>query len=340
MTARPPGVGRGAPLRMALLAAFAVASALLGIAVGPVHLSLPQVVGGLLHPGGQSVTDIIVGALREPRVVCTILVGAALGVSGAVVQSVFRNPMADPGIIGVSAGGSLGAVIALAAGWNIVNPFALPASAFAGAVCAVFTVYALSTRRGRTSLIGLLLAGLIVSSMIDSVLSLILSFSNNSEMRSIVFWLMGGFNGDGWTQVRILAPPILGGTAIMLGFVRELDLLATGEEHAHSSGVSVEWVKRVLIALTALLTGAAVAVSGTIAFVGLLVPHAARKIIGPRHRLLLPASALLGAGLLTLADLLARSISSQFELQVGIVTSFLGGPFFLFLLLRAERRWT
>ena len=340
MITRPAAARRGTSLRLALLGAFALGSALLGIAVGPVHLTLPQVLSGLVHPGGQSVTDIIVGALREPRVVCTTLVGAALGVSGAVVQSVFRNPMADPGIIGVSAGGSLGAVAALAAGWNIANPYALPASAFAGAAIAVFTVYALSTRRGRTSLIGLLLAGLIVSSMIDSVISLILSFSNNSEMRSIVFWLMGGFNGEGWTQVRILGLPVLAGAALLSVFLKELDLLATGEEHAHSSGVSVEWVKRILIALTALLTGAAVAVSGTIAFVGLLVPHAARRIVGPRHRLLLPASALLGAGLLTLADLLARSISSQFELQVGIVTSFLGGPFFLFLLLRTERKWT
>ncbi len=327
-------------LRLALLAAFAVASALLGIAVGPVHLTLPQVVSGVLHPAGRNVTDIIVGALREPRVVCTVLVGAALGVSGAVVQSVFRNPMADPGIIGVSAGGSLGAVIAFAAGWNIINPYTLPACAFAGAACAVFAVYALSTRRGRTSLIGLLLAGMIISSMIVSALSLILSFTNNSELRSIMFWLMGGFNGDGWTQVRILAPPVMAGFAILSGFAKELDLLATGEEHAHSSGVSVEWAKRILIALAALMTGAAVAVSGTIAFVGLLVPHAARRIIGPRHRWLLPASALLGAGLLTLADVLARSVSSQYELQVGIVTSFLGGPFFLFLLLRAERRWT
>ncbi len=340
MITRPAAARRGTSLRLALLGAFALGSALLGIAVGPVHLTLPQVLSGLLHPGGRSVTDIIVGALREPRVVCTTLVGAALGVSGAVVQSVFRNPMADPGIIGVSAGGSLGAVAALAAGWNILNPYILPASAFAGAAVAVFAVYALSTRRGRTSLIGLLLAGLIVSSMIDSVISLVLSFSNNSEMRSIVFWLMGGFNGESWTQVRILGLPVLAGAALLTVFLRELDLLATGEEHAHSSGVSVEWVKRILIALTALLTGAAVAVSGTIAFVGLLVPHAARRIVGPRHRLLLPASALLGAGLLTLADLLARSISSQFELQVGIVTSFLGGPFFLFLLLRTERKWT
>lgn len=321
-----------------VLAAGFVAAILFAIARGPVPLSLAQVLHGVTHPYGNRPSEIIVSAIREPRALCAAFVGAALGVSGAIVQAIFRNPMADPGIIGVSAGGSLGAVVALAGTWTVVTPVALPACAFVGAAIAVTIVYMLSTRGGRSSLIGLILAGIIISSMIDSGVSLVLTFSNNDMLRSIVFWLMGGFDGDGWTQFQLVAPPIVVGLAIAFFFTRELDLLATGEDSAHSSGVSVEWVKRLLIALVALLTGASVAISGTIAFVGLLVPHAARRMVGPRHRLVLPVSALLGGILLVLADLFARTINPTFEINVGIVTSFLGGPFFLYLLLRSERR--
>lgn len=310
---------------------------ILGIAIGPVGLTISQVVNAMAHPGGSTTADVIVGSIREPRVLCAAIVGAALAVSGAASQAIFKNPMADPGIIGVSAGGAFGAVLALALSWAVWSPFLLPLSAFVAAAITVFLVYRLATRRGRTSLIGVLLAGMVISSMISAGLSLILTFANNEELRGIVFWLMGGFAGDSWTQLWIVAVPVgVGLVAIML-LTRELDLLQTGEDSAHSSGVRVEAVKRLLIALVALMTGSAVAISGVIAFVGLVVPHVARRLVGPRHALVIPASALFGASLLVAADTLGRSIIPTMEINVGIVTSFIGGPFFLYLLLRAER---
>jgi len=319
------------------LAVLLVFTLLIGIAIGPVGLTLGQVARAVLHPNGSSTADIIVGAIREPRVLCAAVVGAALSVSGAVVQAIFKNPMADPGIIGVSAGGALGAVLALALSWAVWTPFLLPLAAFVAATIAVFIVYALATRRGKTSLIGVLLAGMVVSSMISAGVSLVLTFANNDELRGIVFWLMGGFSGDSWTQLWLVAIPVLIGMALTFLLSRELDLLQTGEDSAHSSGVRVELIKRLLIALTALMTGSAVAVSGVIAFVGLIVPHVVRRLVGPRHALVLPASALFGATLLVAADTLARSAIPSMEINVGIVTSFIGGPFFLYLLLRTER---
>lgn len=314
-----------------------LAVVVVGIAVGPVPLTPQQVVRAMLHPGGSSVADVIVSAIREPRVLCAVIVGAALAVSGAIVQAIFKNPMADPGIIGVSAGGALGAVLALALSWAVWSPFLLPICAFVTATAAVFLVYALATRQGKTSLIGVLLAGMVISSMISAGVSLILTFANNDELRGIVFWLMGGFSGDGWTEVWLVAIPVGIGLVLTAFLSRELDLLQTGEESAHSSGVRVETIKRLLIALAALMTGSAVAVSGVIAFVGLIVPHVVRRLVGPRHSLVLPASALFGASLMVAADTLARSLIPTMEINVGIVTSFLGGPFFLYLLLRTER---
>ncbi|MHB1629014.1 MAG: FecCD family ABC transporter permease [Bacilli bacterium] len=329
---------RAAAWWLAALAAVLALAIVAGVMKGPVPLTVGQVLRAFLHPSGQSTSDIIVSEIREPRVLCAAFVGAALATSGAVVQSIFKNPMADPGIIGISAGGSIGAVLALVFSWSLISPFALPLAAFAGAALAVFLVYALATRRGKTSLIGVLLAGMIVSSMIDAGVSLALTFANNYQLRSIVFWLMGGFNGDGWTAFRLVAIPVVIGLTLVFALARELDLLQTGEESAHSSGVSVEWVKRALLTLVALMTGASVAISGTIAFVGLIVPHMVRALVGPRHRVVLPASALLGAALMVVADMVARTLISSFEINVGIITSFLGGPFFLYLLLRSERR--
>ncbi|MCY0876075.1 MAG: iron ABC transporter permease [Firmicutes bacterium] len=336
-TLRERGSHRARAWWLPVLAVLLAVALLFGIAIGPVQLTLWQVARAMLHPNGSSTADIIVGAIREPRMLCAAVVGAALSVSGAVVQAIFKNPMADPGIIGVSAGGALGAVFALAMSWTVWSPFLLPLAAFITATAAVFLVYGLATRRGKTSLIGVLLAGMVVSSMLSAGLSLILIFANNDELRGIVFWLMGGFSGDSWTQVWLVAIPVAIGLTITLFLSRELDLLQTGEDNAHSSGVRVELIKRLLIALTALMTGAAVAISGVIAFVGLIVPHIVRRLVGPRHALVLPASALFGAALLVAAETLARSAIPTMEINVGIVTSFIGGPFFLYLLLRTER---
>jgi iron complex transport system permease protein len=261
-------------------------------------------------------------------------VGTGLAVAGCVLQGVFRNPMADPGVLGVSSGAGLGAVIAIYAGLGARDLWTLPAIAFAGALLTAATVYALATRAGRTPVLTLLLAGIAVGSLLTSAIGLVMILAREVQVQTMLLWLMGGFDGETWEQVGVAVPVILAGSAACLLFARELNILATGEESARGVGVPVEWTKRILLGLVALVTAAGVSVSGTIGFVGLMVPHMLRLMIGPDHRGLLPASAVGGAAFLILADLGARLVIRPAEISVGVITSFLGVPFFLYLLRR------
>lgn len=281
----------------------------------------------------------IVYLLRFPRVLAAALVGASLALSGVVMQGLFRNPLADAGIIGISSGGALGGVLVISTGVAATSSVALPCATFAGALFTAFAVYFFTTRRGRTPLTTLLLVGIAVNSVLASLTSLILSLSPDYEIsRQMLFWLMGGLDGRGWTHVQMVLPFALGGFLPALFLSRDLNVLLLGEETAMSLGLSVELVKCVLLALSALMAGAAVAVSGTISFVGLVTPHMMRLIVGPDHRLLLPAAALGGAIFLMWCDLLARTVVPAEELRLGVITAFVGGPFFLHLLLREEKR--
>ncbi|MGH7319087.1 MAG: FecCD family ABC transporter permease [Candidatus Rokuibacteriota bacterium] len=291
--------------------------------------------------GGASPTQhAIVVHLRLPRVLLAALVGGGLALCGAVLQGLFRNPMADPGIIGVSSGAALGAVCAVTSGLALAHSWLLPLSAFVTGAGATFAIYQLSTRHGRTPLAGLLLAGLAISALLSALTSFVLGLARNILiLRELIFWLLGGLDGRGWPQLRLIVLPTLVGAAALLLFARELNLLAaSGEEGALSLGVEIEWLKRGLLVLTALVTGAVVSVSGTIGFVGLLVPHAVRMLTGPDHRLLLPASFLAGASFLVWADLLTRALSPTEDLRLGVVTAAVGAPFFLFLLQRHRSR--
>lgn len=281
----------------------------------------------------------IVYLIRFPRVLAAALVGASLALSGVVMQGLFRNPLADAGIIGVSSGGALGGVLVISTGMAATSSVALPCATFAGALFTAFAVYFFTTRKGRTPLTTLLLVGIAVNSVLASLTSLILSLSPDYEIsRQMLFWLMGGLDGRGWTHVQMVLPFALGGFLPALFLSRDLNVLLLGEETAMSLGLSVELVRRVLLALSALMAGAAVAVSGTISFVGLVIPHMMRLIVGPDHRLLLPAAALGGAIFLVWCDLLARTLVPAEELRLGVITAFVGGPFFLHLLLREEKR--
>jgi len=284
-------------------------------------------------PAPALVRDIVWN-LRLPRVVIAGAVGTGLAVAGCVLQGVFRNPMADPGVLGVSAGAGLGAVIAIYAGLGVRSLWSLPGIAFAGALLTAATVYGLATRAGRTPVLTLLLAGIAVGSLLTSAIGLVMILAHEVQIQTMLLWLMGGFDGETWQQVAVAVPVILAGSAASLLFARELNILATGEESARGVGVPVEWTKRALLALCALVTAAGVSVSGTIGFVGLLVPHMLRLIVGPDHRGLLPASAVGGAAFLILADLGARLVIRPAEISVGVITSFLGVPFFLYLLRR------
>lgn len=323
--------------------AVLILSLVMALAWGSVSISLDEVVAVFWRrlTGGEAnrLQEAILLQIRLPRVFVAALVGGALALAGAVMQALFRNPMADPGIIGVSSGGALGAVIAIFTGLAFLHPLLLPALALLGASLSAFLVYALATRQGRTPVTTLLLAGIAVSSFLTALTSLLLGLTQNIlVLRELLFWLMGGLDGRGWHHVRIVFLPVALGCFGLIAFARELNLLAAGgEEEAASLGVEVEWTKRILLLVASLITGLAVAVSGVIGFVGLVIPHLARLLVGPDHRILLPASFLCGAAFLTWADLVTRTVFQAEELRLGVVTAFVGAPFFLYLLWQRER---
>ncbi|MFB6270797.1 MAG: vitamin B12 ABC transporter permease BtuC [Halobacterium sp.] len=269
----------------------------------------------------------IVGEIRLPRIVLGAVVGAALAIAGAVMQGFFRNPMADPSIIGVSSGAAVGAVTAIA--FPLLLPTGVQVSAFVGALAAAFGVYLLATQNGRTPVATLLLAGVAVQTFLGAVTSYVIVHSGRS-IREAMYWLMGNLHAAGWHDVELALPVVLLGGVVLLAYARDLNVLLAGEEDAHTLGVEVERTKRVLLAVSSLVTAAAVAVAGIIGFVGLIVPHVMRLLVGPDHRVLLPTSAFAGGAFLVAADTFARA--GPATLPVGIVTAFVGAPFFLYLL--------
>ena len=330
----------------ALLAAGAAALVVTAAAVGPYAIPLSHTAAILLEPVGlrllPTIGDterVIVESIRLARIALALTVGAALGVAGAVMQGLFRNPMADPGIIGVSAGGALGAVVAIAIGAAAASPLALPAMAFAGAAAALALVFLVAAAGGRFSMAALLLAGVAVSTFIAAIISAIVLFTADlGAQREMIFWLAGGLDASRWQHVRLAAPPVLAGAAVAVLLARDLNLLMVGEEEARALGVRVGLTRTALLLAASLVTGTAVAFSGTIAFVGLIVPHALRLVAGADHRVLVPLSALGGAVFLLAADTAARVVVAPAEVRVGIVTALVGAPFFLLLLIRHKAR--
>ncbi len=332
-------VGAGA------LGVLVLSAAIASLALGPLGIPVSHVAAIVLDRVGIDVADftitekLVVEQLRAPRILVGGLVGMALGVSGAALQGLFRNPMADPGIIGVSAGGATGAVLSIALGLNTLFFLALPLFSFAGAMGAAFLVYGIAAVGGRVSMPTLLLAGVAVSSFLGAVVSaVIVMVPADAALREILFWLAGGLDGRTWEHVRIAVGPILVGVAIITLLSRDLNLLMLGDEEARSLGVRVRLVRPLILATAALVTGTAVAFSGTIAFVGLVVPHMLRLLFGPDHRVLIPLSAAGGALFVVVADTIARTAVQPTELRVGIITALVGAPFFLFLLIRNKRQ--
>ncbi|MCY4654150.1 MAG: iron chelate uptake ABC transporter family permease subunit, partial [Dehalococcoidia bacterium] len=282
---------------LAFLSAMALGLAITAAAVGPYTIPPSHIMDILIEwvglgPASASDTErAIVGTIRLPRILLALTVGGALGIAGAVMQGLFRNPMADPGIIGVSTGGALGAVIAIAIGAQAVFPLALPAMSFAGATATLVLVYFVASIGGRFSMAALLLAGVAISAFIAAIISAIILFTSNLQaQREMLFWLAGGFGASTWTDVRIALPIILIGIATAIVLARDLNLLMVGDEEARSLGVRVALTRNTLLLATSLITGAAVAFSGTIAFVGLIAPHTLRLVIGADHRALVPLS--------------------------------------------------
>ncbi|NLW56735.1 MAG: iron chelate uptake ABC transporter family permease subunit [Firmicutes bacterium] len=275
----------------------------------------------------------ILFGLRLPRIILAVLVGAALAVAGVIFQGLFRNPMADPYVLGASSGAAFGATMAAVSGSNLLvfGLGARPLFAFAGALLTTTLVYRLARSGRRYSLTTLLLAGIAVSAFMSALTTLLLFF-RQEELGRVLFWTMGGFSYTRWVEVKVILPYLVFGLLLASRFARELNLLLLGEEKAHQLGLEVEKLQRYLLFTASLLVAAAVSVAGTIGFVGLVVPHIMRLLLGPDHRPLLPLSALAGGIFLLVADTLARMLLAPGELPVGILTSFVGGPFFLYLL--------
>jgi iron complex transport system permease protein len=280
----------------------------------------------------------IIWQLRLPRIAQAAIVGASLSVAGAVFQGLFRNPMADPYVLGVSSGAALGAVAAMLTGGSLffAGFTAVPLFAFIGGVSTIALVYYMSRVGKVVPVMTLLLAGIAVSAFLSAVVSLLTYFAGE-KLEQIVFWMMGGVGGASWARVTAMLPYVLVGFCCIYYYAKELNVLLLGEETARHLGVNTERVKKILLATASLLVAAAVSTTGIIGFVGLVVPHFIRIAVGPDHRILLPASALLGANLLICADTLARNIIAPAELPVGIITALVGAPMFIYLLKKRKK---
>jgi iron complex transport system permease protein len=328
---RPVTIGLAVALPIALLAAAAA---------GSVSLPLSGVLGSLLgradalDPTGQA----ILWSVRLPRVLLAGLVGGGLAVVGAVLQSLFRNPMADAGLLGVSPGAALGAVVAVNLGWAHQTFLALPLSAFVGSLLAMVAIYLLAHAGGRPSLHGLLLTGLAVSALASAATSALLVATEEFRVRTVLFWLAGGLEGRGFEHLGLGAAFVLTGSALLFLLGRPLDVLALGQEEAASLSLPVHTLRLVFFGLAALVAGPATALAGSVPFVGLVAPHALRPFVGPRTRRLLPASFLAGALLVVVADLVSRTISDRLDIPLGSVTAFVGAPYFLIALRSEEGR--
>jgi iron complex transport system permease protein len=334
-------------LLLLALAALLVLVSLVGLGLGATGVPPSRVLAVLADAlTGRAVSGgdaLIVLQVRLPRLLLGLLIGAALASTGALMQGLFRNPLADPGLVGVSAGAALAAAATIVLGDGLLAPLigplpfgALPVGAFAGGLLTTLALYVVATRSGRTSIATMLLAGVAFGALAGAVMGLFSYLSDDRQLRDLSFWSLGSLSGATWTKVMTVTPFILPTLLAMPFLARGLNALSLGEAEAFHLGVPVQRVKAVAILLVAVAVGASVAAAGMIGFVGIVVPHVLRLIAGADHKMLLPASSLLGAALLVAADTLARTIAAPAELPIGILTAAIGAPFFLWLLLRRQ----
>ena len=345
----PPPAHRRPRLRSVVLSLSLVAVLVLAVIIsavmGQLDVSPGDVVGSILSwlgiPTSLAPTDPVVSAtlevVRFPRIVMALSVGAALAVAGALMQAVFGNPLAEPGVVGVSSGAALGASTAIVFGISAAGG-GVALLAFLGGLGATLLVYAVARAGGRPEVVTLLLTGIAINAFAQAGLAFVLFLADTASREQIVFWQLGSLAGSVWSEVLIVLPVLLLGTVLAVLMAHRLDLLALGERNARHLGVDVEQLRIIAIVLVALLTGVAVAFAGIIAFVGLVVPHIIRMALGPSHRGLLIASAVGGGALLAIADLLTRTIVQGADLPIGMLTALVGGPFFFGLLYQQRRR--
>ncbi|KKZ13635.1 MAG: hypothetical protein TQ37_03815 [Candidatus Synechococcus spongiarum 15L] len=329
-------------LTVLLLVLVAGVLALAALALGPVGIHPDRLLAAVLGRG--STTEIaILWVIRLPRLLLGVAAGTALALSGAALQGVLRNPLADPGLIGITAGASLGSVTVIVLGGviaesfpTILRPWLLPVAAFLGAALVIVFVFSFARRSGRTSVATLILAGVAVNATAAAVIGALVYISDDDQLRDLTFWTMGALAGANWPLVLVVTGLTAVSTPLLMGQARALDLLQLGERSAFHSGLDVEHCKRRVALATAVSVGAVTSAAGPIGFIGLVAPHLARLVLGPRHAVLLPVAVLMGVGLVLAADLAVRLVTPPAEPPLGLATSLLGGPFFLWLLLRKE----
>ncbi len=323
-----------------------IAASLFSAALGQMQIPLVEVIGSLCRKVGlecgaaptHALADAALWEVRFPRVALAILVGAALSTAGAIMQGVFGNPLADPGVIGVSSGAAVGASLMIITGFAASSTFAIPVGAFVTGVATSFLVYSISRNRGRTQVITLILTGIAVNAFCGAALALMTFAATTNQREQIVFWQLGSLAGALWDSVATVVPLLVIGLVFAFLIAGKLDLLSLGDDAARHLGLNIERLRIGSIFVVAVLTAAAVAFAGVIGFVGLVVPHLIRMTIGPGHRVLVPASALGGALLLVLADTFARTAVAYAELPLGMITALIGGPFFFFLIKSSQNK--
>ncbi|MPZ58211.1 MAG: iron chelate uptake ABC transporter family permease subunit [Rhizobiales bacterium] len=340
----PAALGRPVAV-FGILGTLLIAIAMVAATIGAAGIPFGRLMAALGVTAGDPAfvgrDGLVLWSIRLPRIVLAVVIGGLLAAAGTIMQGLFRNPLADPGLVGVSSGGALAAAATIVLGDRLLAasgvtlPVAvLPFAAFIGSLITTTLLYRFATREGRTSIATFLLGGLAIAALAGAGIGLLVFLADDRQLRDITFWMLGSLGGATWAKVEATAP-FLAVIVIALPFVaRGLDLLVLGEAEAFYGGISVERLKLIGIVLVAAATGAAVSVSGVIGFVGIIVPHLLRLSIGPGHRLLLPASVLFGGALLLVADTVARVIAAPAELPIGIVTALIGAPFFLGLLLK------
>ncbi|MFI6872423.1 FecCD family ABC transporter permease [Streptomyces sp. NPDC050400] len=327
-----------------VLAVALIALALLSAGIGAYDIPPGDVLSSVQHRiglGGTAldrVGESVLWNVRLPRVVLALLVGASLGCAGALMQGVFGNPLAEPGVIGISSGAAVGAVACIALGLNFLGTWTITVCAFVSGLATVLIVYVMARSGGRTEVVTLILTGIAVNAFAGALIGLFLSYADSAAVNQITFWQLGSLAQATWPKVLAVLPCAAAGLLVAPLYARRLDLLALGERPARHLGVDVEKLRITLILVIALLTAAAVAVSGVIGFVGLVIPHLLRMLAGPGHRFLVPGSALGGAVVLVGADLAARTVASPAELPIGVLTALTGSPFFFWLLRRTRRK--
>ncbi|MFH8349691.1 FecCD family ABC transporter permease [Streptomyces sp. NPDC018045] len=338
---------RSLVITLVVLTVLLLVSATAGMAIGSVHVPPGEVWGIVTHalgadwsePGWSEARETIVLNVRAPRVILGAVTGAGLAVIGTAMQALVRNPLAEPYLLGVSSGASLGAVMVIVFGVSLFGPLSLSAAAFAGALLTLLLVYTTARAGGRITSVRLVLSGVAMAAVLTAVMDvLLLTSDRGNEARAVLAWTLGGLGGVQWGTLWLPGTALLLGIAVLLVQARSLNLLLAGEESATTMGLDVARFRARMFVLLSLVTGVLVAAAGPIGFVGLMLPHIVRLFVGGDHRRVLPAAALAGAVFLIWADIAARTVAAPMEIPVGVLTALCGGPFFLWLMRRDARR--